>query len=830
LASYDTRLWFVLFFIPIIPLGRKRIINYCPTCTRHHVLELDKWEAAKQLEISGALEKFRTNPGPESAIEAHQALIGFHQMAQAAEFRQVMREKYADSAKVQSYLGAILTHLGQLEEAGPYFERALALRPDLPEARVGVAEAHIRGQRLDEARKLLDFLEKPGANQLYSLEPLENLANAYQQASRHREALELFGKLLEALPHVAEHSGFRKRVEQSEKALGMGSSRLPKRKFSWRRFLGADPTAPRPAPRQTTLRGLLVVGGITALVLLGFIVANEYTRRHRTLYVVNETGQPATVEVRGAGRVQVARGYSELNLPEGTYHAIVSGARAESVDFDVRSGYFDRWFGNPAWVLNVGGAAILMVTSAEYSRDATPPTYSFRFGQTFERFPEITHPFTPLPESLSMKSHERRTLTQLDLFGGEAVQVFQHFMSKGQSSDALRLAESRLRWRPDDNEMMHSYMTTVRSQRQIARAENFFRAGLTNRPVQIEWHRGYQSLHKDREREARLVKDYDAMLQSEPGNSALMYLRGRVTPDRAEARRWFDRAREADPQNPFPYYAIGYERIGLGDWAGARPLFARAAELRPTDSAFVRYLGLVRYALGEFPALEEEHRARLKREPVDFLATVQLCDVLVAADKRAEAEQAVQSFERAATARHGAAARAANNMLRRRLLYELGDFAALEKHAASDRSPAGRAMLFHALIEQGKIADAVKIDPVKETDEEELPFHFLTVELAWTLAGNAEEANRWQDRAVAALEAGDDDFARAATLLRGNAAPAGSELDSVIVPSNSKAILLAMLAQKFPAKRGELAAMARKMNVDRSFPYHLIQRATGASR
>jgi hypothetical protein len=29
LSSYDTRLWFVIVFIPFIPLGRKRVIDQC---------------------------------------------------------------------------------------------------------------------------------------------------------------------------------------------------------------------------------------------------------------------------------------------------------------------------------------------------------------------------------------------------------------------------------------------------------------------------------------------------------------------------------------------------------------------------------------------------------------------------------------------------------------------------------------------------------------------------------------------------------------------------------------------------------------------------------
>ncbi len=60
LVSYDTRLWFVILFVPVIPLGRKRIIDRCPSCSRHYVIDLRKWETAKQLEISGALEKFRS--------------------------------------------------------------------------------------------------------------------------------------------------------------------------------------------------------------------------------------------------------------------------------------------------------------------------------------------------------------------------------------------------------------------------------------------------------------------------------------------------------------------------------------------------------------------------------------------------------------------------------------------------------------------------------------------------------------------------------------------------------------------------------------------------
>ena len=416
LSSYDTRLWFVVLFVPFIPLGRKRILEACPSCRRHFVSDLDKWETARQLEVSGAMEKFRSNPTPEAAIAVHQQMLGFHQISEAAEFQKTMLAQFPDSAKILAYLGAAQEHLGRGSEAMEFYQRALALRPDLPEARVGVARGHVRAGQLDEARKLLDFLEKPGAAQLYSLEPLEVLGRAYQTAGRHQEALDLFAKLIEALPKVAEHAGFRKMVKKSEKALSKDTSVLPKQKFNLKRlFQRTGRTAGRPV---VTTRGLLALGVVVALALLGFIISNEYIRHHRKLYLINAYGQPAAVEIPGVGTVGHFKGLQTLAIPEGHFQARIHGPVEETVEFDVRDGYFDRWFGQPLWLINVGGGALLELTTATYSRDPQPPALAFYTGQSFERFATVTHPFTPLPESIQIQSGSSSTLVRLGVYQG----------------------------------------------------------------------------------------------------------------------------------------------------------------------------------------------------------------------------------------------------------------------------------------------------------------------------------------------------------------------------------------------------------------------------
>jgi (1->4)-alpha-D-glucan 1-alpha-D-glucosylmutase len=48
LSTHDTILWFVFLMIPLIPLGRKRIIEQCKKCQRHHVMPMKRWLEARK--------------------------------------------------------------------------------------------------------------------------------------------------------------------------------------------------------------------------------------------------------------------------------------------------------------------------------------------------------------------------------------------------------------------------------------------------------------------------------------------------------------------------------------------------------------------------------------------------------------------------------------------------------------------------------------------------------------------------------------------------------------------------------------------------------------
>ena len=84
LRSYDTTLYFVFFFIPLVPLGKRKVFDECPSCTRHRVMS----EAL----LSGAV----TDPGGTltKMREMHEKFL-----KQASDVLTVPQKKRVDELK-----------------------------------------------------------------------------------------------------------------------------------------------------------------------------------------------------------------------------------------------------------------------------------------------------------------------------------------------------------------------------------------------------------------------------------------------------------------------------------------------------------------------------------------------------------------------------------------------------------------------------------------------------------------------------------------------------------------------------------------------------------
>lgn len=116
LRSYDTGHYFVVLFIPLIPLGKKRIIDECSRCQRHWVAKQGDYEVAQRKTIAAALEAYQDEPSAEKALQLHATLLGYGEHTQAAKFRAEATEAYPENGE---FFGGLAAQLEQAARRRP---------------------------------------------------------------------------------------------------------------------------------------------------------------------------------------------------------------------------------------------------------------------------------------------------------------------------------------------------------------------------------------------------------------------------------------------------------------------------------------------------------------------------------------------------------------------------------------------------------------------------------------------------------------------------------------------------------------------------------------
>ncbi|MCX7806768.1 MAG: hypothetical protein N3A38_16515, partial [Planctomycetota bacterium] len=331
---------------------------------------------------------------------------------------------------------------------------------------------------------------------------------------------------------------------------------------------------------------------------------NSYVAINRKVHVVNGLDETISVSTDGSGPMTVPPGSAlAVSVAEGDHKAVIRGEKAdgeggweETVEFSVRSGWLARFSDRPAWVLNPRGAAVLL---HERGTQKGEPERRFLFGEKFLKLDGVDYVFSDFHRILPPR---KTRLSMVPVSGGMLPAV----MGAVPPHDRLRLAEHFLGLRPRDEGLVRAYTLTGLAMDDVARCAEFLEKGLHARPVAIEWHRSYQTIRQLQGRTGDLISLYDGMLEKENSNPVLMYLRGRIAQRAEEALAWYDRAIAADPGNPYPLFAKAYHMAGRGEFAAARESCAAVVRLNPAFPGAERLLFDMRFALGEFDALEKD--------------------------------------------------------------------------------------------------------------------------------------------------------------------------------------------------------------------------------
>lgn len=569
---------------------------------------------------------------------------------------------------------------------------------------------------------------------------------------------------------------------------------------------------------------------IFALVAL-FFIANWYLSTHQSLHVVNQLPADATVTVPGHDPLVISLGERKIvKVPEGQYRVNIQVEKnpSEAVQVNISNKWYERFFSNKLFILNAAGAAVIMWEETTYSETPQPnDPYKYRLyvGESFITIDKANYKFEPFPETISLESGTPEPRTRVDIFRA-APNIMAAILveAKIAPQKILTYLEAHLGIIHEDENLLGTYLILSQTGNALQRALKFLEKELNQRPVWVEWHRFYQSAGQVAGQKDKLISQYDAMLQKEPENSDLLYLRGRLEPGLKPAFVYYDRAIDANSKNPHPYFAKAFHLAGKGELSAAREFCDTAVRLNPNSSRMNQMFYQLRFALKEYDALEKESVSILSKSPLDWQHFQRLLEIRVAKGDNAGAAKVLKNYQRAVNKETPRDQYQFKLKSRMQLAYVKGDFDAFAKDTAALEDQSLRSEnLQVAYINLGKMEEAEKLPGIKETSD---GYTCLLYWLGWLEKGNTQKAAPWLHQAVKKFQASSFDEKIIGELLK-NQKPVKNlvnQLADLAIDVNSKRVLYAAFARLYPSMRPQLLSLAEKLNHLYQFPYHFLKK------
>jgi tetratricopeptide (TPR) repeat protein len=814
LTSYDTTLYIVVVYLPIVPLGEKRILDECAACQRHRVMKLKEWNAlhAEAIEQSNAgLEAHPTEPGP--VIAALGSAIAMQHLPQFEAYCEYADAGFPETPEVLEAVAEGRMFFSQWAEAETAFENLIAVR-DTPEARERLAVSLLKQLRPDDAQPHLQHIVdgKIGEKTGY----LWLLAEAFSAQGRHHEARDMYQLVQEICPADGLDKEFQKRLAQATKLASKGSTKTV-----------ASALLAGPAGKVYHEGGGFPLSRVIGPAIIGLLVGLYFwsaisTGQGRKVSVVNGLPIAYTATINGVEVPLQPFSHVTRSFPEGDLAVAVVDPKLQipAGTATIQTNFWARPFLSKTFLINPDQCAIVHWQKAYYASnpaDAKPHENDLRVGQLLHEFGQIDHPFEEFPGQVKVKQGGTTSRTRVSLMlpgPGRGVEL-PAMMAQAMLPDE---AASRVLWTfanalPDSEMILAILSTRIPKPEMIEK----LRPRLAERPVLVDWHRFYQNLS---DAEANLVPEYEATLAKEPTNPDLMYLLGRIITDPDRELELFTKAAESTPPSSHARHAIGFRSLARGEFEPGLADCLIAVELAPRQLSFQRSVTMGRTALEKWDELIRAETDQFAARGMPMGVSEPMLQWFVWSGREGEGQARVDAWKQLAAAEGDDPNDVAltEQRYQRAVLVAKGDWSTLTEQLAlpGAESNAGLEELLFM-----KRYDAAANMTSANSDETSGPTHLL-ISLLADAGGEAELAAAQRKAALESLARANRNYRPFHAALAGDVAPDIDELLHASVDLDEKRILLTAVARKFPDSSGPLLELARKLNFQRDMTAHLL--------
>jgi tetratricopeptide (TPR) repeat protein len=798
LESYDTTLFFVVLFIPLLPLGKKRILEKCPSCQQHRALPLKEWEAHKAQDIDRLLARLQENPDDRDTILEALALAASYQDEPLLDkLAPALAQHRRDDAAIQAQLGAAYSYFGRRTEAEAAYRNSLAVADD-PRVREMLGLCLIKQGRPDEAAPYLaHIITQKDADQVGLI---YLLVEAYQAQGMHTDALELMDCRDTAFPQLAKDKDCLTQRRTSERYQHTGQKVRSA-------LLSESGTVGYKEGGWTARLPWLIAPALLLIALAVYLGVAIWKGQSRKVYLVNGLNRPYTVSINGKEQ-SLQPGATPVNLPEGEVVIEFPGGGQEPIRCKIETPFFSRPFTSYTFAINPDRVAFLVEDEAECAEIPRPPTKppQLHGGEVLYSFKGLDYEFAEFPHSVQTKKGQTIRKTRVGLAPAPtALDRYRRALQLENEYQQFEYARQLLLQEPDDPYFPFLLIRSGRDQEALA----FLEAGLTARPVRVDWHRGYQTLIETNDRQRDLRPQYRRLVDETKGHPDAVFLLARVE-DLDTSDKLLQQAAGANPPSAYALHSLGFWALAQGQHAEAVNWMQRACKAFPDYPNRKEHYWAALLATGQYERVLEEVRSK----PQDWAAALPFwtAQVQAYAGKRdrnraqSAVDEAVQPFFGPDTAPLGKFLRA---WLEIQLCCWEGDVAGFLKR--QEDTP--RAWDCQARLLRNNLHEAAGMVMEKHLEEAEIG-HGL-VYLAALKHGEQKLADEEFQKLMAALDRDDRHTRQLAEILAGRKPVDMGLITRLPIDAREKRVLVTVAARRFPDKAEELLRFARTLDFHR---------------
>lgn len=616
ISSYDATRFFTLYFIPLVPTGKYRIIDSCPKCKRCVQVPFKEYTKNKRTalaEIQPLMPSVAVHP--EAALKVIDTLAAFGEIPVLYGLLTDTALGEMRNAGVQLALARVYQREGRSEHAQGHLALALQCEPN-PDERCGIAAFCLSAMESpDDAWEILGpaLAEPP----VHSRDILIAFAHDFAARGMFEQSARILEVVATAFPEAA-----------GDKHLEKLKADVAKRK---------RPKAIAAAKPAAAWRRRLIPAVIVIAILAGVVGGVLGSASQRRVFLVNGTAGRQVYHVNGE-RLELG-GFTprEIRRPgrEVTidYTCPTAGGEKRTLRRELGGGFLSRLFDSKVHIFNPDRCAILYTERIRYSASSRnlpdhDPQYRFHAGGDHYALKGIDYAFRTPPSTIKIDSGSNAYKDHLALFqpgrDGDVWGISENLLSR---EKRVRHWVDRLAWEPGKPEVAQTMLALLGTGEVGADdIRSTVEGGLDHTPINIEWHRLYQEL-PGVGGTPQVVEEYRRRLADNPDSPALKYLYARLISDtgKDEAMRLFAEAESGPSPIGYGYYAMTYNYLVNGNLAKAGEAAADLARVESSNPQFHQHAATGLAAGKEWGCLAELANANLKKAPADLYWMNQRC-------------------------------------------------------------------------------------------------------------------------------------------------------------------------------------------------------------